>query len=144
MRYVGQGHEIRVDLPDGPLGPAQRDAILAAFERVYRELYERGGPPVPVELITWRVVSRGPTPGLQLQVPRTGASDANLAGKGVRQAYFPETGFHPTPVYDRYRLGVGASFDGPAIVEERESTLVIGPGARCRVDAEQNIVVLLY
>ena len=48
-----------------------------------------------------------------------------------------------TPVYDRYALGPGASFDGPAIVEERESTAVIGPGARCRVDEGLTIVVTM-
>ena len=44
-------------------------------------------------------------------------------------------------VYDRYRLGPGATFLGPAIVEERESTTVIGPGAAVTVDAEGNLVV---
>ena len=48
-----------------------------------------------------------------------------------------------TPVYDRYRLGPGAAFDGPAIVEERESTLIVGPGGRCRVDAQWNLIVEL-
>jgi N-methylhydantoinase A len=44
-------------------------------------------------------------------------------------------------VYDRYRLGPGATFVGPAIVEERESTTVIGPGAAVSVDSEGNLVV---
>jgi len=48
-----------------------------------------------------------------------------------------------TPVYDRYRLGPGASFEGPAIVEERESTAVIGPGGRCRVDQHLTLIVEL-
>jgi N-methylhydantoinase A len=46
-----------------------------------------------------------------------------------------------TPVYDRYALGAGAEFGGPAIVEERESTAVVGPGARCRVDDRLTLVV---
>ncbi len=44
-------------------------------------------------------------------------------------------------VYDRYRLGPGAAFAGPAIIEERESTTVIGPGAAISVDREGNLVV---
>jgi N-methylhydantoinase A len=43
-------------------------------------------------------------------------------------------------VYDRYKLAPGAAFPGPAIIEERESTLIIGPGAQCRVDANWNLV----
>jgi N-methylhydantoinase A len=46
-----------------------------------------------------------------------------------------------TAVYDRYALGPGTTFEGPAIVEERESTAIIGPGARCRVDEGRTIVV---
>jgi N-methylhydantoinase A len=47
----------------------------------------------------------------------------------------------PTKVYDRYRLAPGAGIDGPAIVEERESTLVIGPGGTAVVDERWNLVV---
>jgi N-methylhydantoinase A len=44
-------------------------------------------------------------------------------------------------VYDRYRLGPGATFTGPAIVEERESTTVIGPDAMVSIDDQGNLVV---
>ena len=48
-------------------------------------------------------------------------------------------GFAEVPVYDRYRLTPGDAFDGPAIVEERESTVVLGPNARARVDDALNL-----
>ena len=65
---------------------------------------------------------------------RVPAPDDN-ALKGRRPAYFAEAGeFIETPVYDRYRLAPGATVEGPAIVEERESTAVIGPGGHVRVD----------
>jgi N-methylhydantoinase A len=64
------------------------------------------------------------------------------AVKGRRPAWFAEAqDFVDTPVYDRYALRPGAELTGPAIVEERESTAVLGPGARCRVDAGLAIVV---
>lgn len=142
MRYVGQGHEIRVPLPAGQLDTAHMPALLSAFEAVYRELYERLGPPVPVEILNWRVVSSGPRPDLQLHVTSVTEGEARPALKGERPAYFPETrDFVSTPVYDRYRLTPGATFNGPAIVEERESTVIIGPGGRCRVDEHYNLVV---
>jgi N-methylhydantoinase A len=62
--------------------------------------------------------------------------------KGTRPVYFPEfREFRPTTVYDRYALLHGAAYDGPAIVEERESSLVIGPGGRFQVAASGNIIV---
>jgi N-methylhydantoinase A len=144
MRYVGQGHEIRVPLPSGPLDATHVPAMLAAFEAVYRELYERLGPPVPVEVLNWRVVSTGPRPDLRLQISHSEVGSVEFALKGERSAYFPETrAYVRTPVYDRYRLAPGASFVGPAIVEERESTAIIGPGARCRIDEHHNLVVIL-
>ena len=144
IRYVGQGHEIRVPVPDGVLTVEQRRTIYQDFDRVYRSLYGREGPPVGLEALTWRVVSRGPRP----PVVRTGTEDvegdAAVARKGERPAYFASPGgFVSTPVYDRYRLGPGSTMTGPAIIEERESTAVIGPGGRVRVDEGLNIVVLL-
>ena len=151
VRYVGQGHEVRVPLPDGAPGPERILALRAAFEAEYHRLYGRLGPPVPLEVITWRVVSSGPPPDLRLRVAGSAGGDLShgpgqvaQAHKGARRAYFPELGgMAEVPVYDRYRLAPGACFDGPAIVEERESTLVVGPGGRCRVDAQWNLVVAL-
>jgi N-methylhydantoinase A len=144
MRYVGQGHEVRVPLPPGPLGPAHAATIADAFAAVYQELYGRPGPPVRLEILSWRVVSSSPRPNLRLQARQADAGDAQAALKGTRPAFFPEAhGFVATPVYDRYRLGPGAAFAGPAIVEERESTAIVGPGARCRVDEQWNLVIQL-
>ena len=128
MRYVGQGHEIRVPLPAVVLDATHAPALADAFQRVYRELYERLGPPVQIEVLNWRVVSSGPSPDMRLQLPDTINRPAEGAIKRERMAYFPETnGFTLTPVYDRYLLTPSATFSGPAIVEERESTVVIGP-----------------
>jgi N-methylhydantoinase A len=61
--------------------------------------------------------------------------------KGTRKAYFPEAaGFLDTPVYDRYALRPGAAFEGPAIIEERESTTVVGPAAHITVDAALTVI----
>ena len=89
-----------------------------------------------------RVVSSGPRPDLHLSTNSRATGDAESARKGTRRAYVPELGgMTEVPVYDRYRLGPGATFTGPAIVEERESTTVIGPAAPVSVDAEGNLVV---
>jgi N-methylhydantoinase A len=72
---------------------------------------------------------------------RAGAISGPPLIKKARKAYFPEAGgYVETPVYDRYGLQPGAAFAGPAIIEERESTTIIGPGARVRVDASRGLV----
>jgi len=141
MRYVGQGHEVAVALPDGVLRGADLSRIAAAFEKTYETLYGRKGPDVPLEVINWRVVASGPRPAMNLKLPRD-AAQRTKARKGSRLAYFPEYGrYVETPVYDRYALAPGAQFDGPAIVEERESTLIMGARGRARVDERLNVMV---
>ena len=141
IRYAGQGHEISVPIPGGALSDASLPDVRAEFDRVYRTLYGREGPPVELEALAWRVVSRGPLPALAGAPPLDAAGGAEAALKGERPAYFPSLGgFAPTPVYDRRRLGAGASLAGPAVIEERESTAVIGPGGRVRVDGRLNLV----
>ena len=142
IRYVGQGHEIRVPIPDGTLTVDQRRTIYEEFDRVYQSLYGREGPPVGLEALTWRVVSRGPRPPVIRAGTDAVTGDAAAARKGERPAFFASAGgFVETPVYDRYRLGPGSTMTGPAIIEERESTAIIGPGGRVHVDEGLNIVV---
>ncbi|MEX2270017.1 MAG: hydantoinase/oxoprolinase family protein [Vicinamibacterales bacterium] len=143
LRYVGQGHEVKVTIPAGPLGPAVVPVIMSSFETVYRYLYGRVAEGVPVETVNWRVAVRGPKPAVDLRT-RAGAltNDARAALKGRRPVYFPQLGeYRPTAVYDRYQMGPGSWFSGPAIVEERESTLVIGPGATASIDEYLNLVM---
>jgi N-methylhydantoinase A len=74
--------------------------------------------------------------------PQAGGDDHPR--KNVRQAYFPELGgFVETSVFDRYRLAPGAIVEGPAVIEERESTAIIGPNSRGRVDEHWNLIVEL-
>jgi N-methylhydantoinase A len=141
MRYVGQGHEVSVALPHGILNDEHLPQITAAFEEIYRGLYGRKGPDVPLEVINWRVIASGPRPEMNLKLPRKSSAGAQ-ACKGSRCAYMPESGGSvETAVYDRYALFPGATLDGPAIVEERESTLIIGARGRARVDERLNLIV---
>ena len=132
LRYVGQGHELRVVVPPGGVG-----ALAEEFVRLYREVYGHEGPAVPVEALNWRVLSSGPRPELKLS-PR--GSPSGEPRKGEREAYFPG-GRRVVPVFDRYALEPGMQVDGPAILEERESTLVVPPGRFAEVTA--NLAVLV-
>jgi len=143
MRYVGQGHEVEARMPAGRLSAASLPAITTAFEEAYRALYHRLPQGVPIEALNWRVTVSAPPPVLAFGGGAAGGS-AGTSVKTRRRAWFAEAnGWVDTPVYDRYTLGPGTTFDGPAIVEERESTAIIGPGAHCRVDDGRTIVVEL-
>jgi N-methylhydantoinase A len=160
MRYLGQGHEVDVAIPLGRLGPDSVETIAASFEAAYRLLYSRTPQGVPLEALNWRTVVSGPAPAILGQsAPRNDGrsaegsrltADGENAGaisrppqpKTTRNAYFPEAGgYVDTPVYDRDALASGSRFTGPAIVEERESTTVIGPGAAVTVDAHRSLVL---
>ena len=143
LRFIGQGHEVSVALPDGVLTSGDLPRIAAEFERTYEALYGRKGPDVALEVINWRVVASGPRPDMNLKLPR-GSTQGGNPRKGSRLAYFPETnGYVETAIYDRYALEPGIEFNGPAIVEERESTLIIGAHGKARVDERLNVVVEL-
>src|SRR5262245_41744413 len=143
IRYVGQASELVVPLPAGPYGSDSRPRLLQAFERSYLEAFTRTPPTSQVEIINVRVSSSIDTlaGGLAMRAPSRAEAPAM---KGARPVYFPEFGdFHVTRVFDRYALAAGQSFDGPAIVEERESTLLIGPDASFEQHPTGNIVVTL-
>jgi N-methylhydantoinase A len=139
MRYAGQTHEIPVPLPPGRLGPESMAAVLAAFETAYQALYTEIQPGRTVETLNWRLTVSGPLPQLLLQTPTR--HDGPVHPKKERQVYFPAGGFRATPVYDRYTLPVGARLPGPAIIEERECTVVVAPGFIAEVDDFANVIL---
>jgi N-methylhydantoinase A/oxoprolinase/acetone carboxylase beta subunit len=143
MRLVGQIHQITVPLPTDTLTASQAPVIRQTFYHIYRELYSRAYERLPIEAVNWRLVVTGPTPAIRLaQHPIAPGASAVAAFKGHRPAYFPEAGgFVDTPVYDRYRLLAGAQVHGPAILEEHESTVVIGPADAAHTDAYLNIII---
>jgi len=144
MRYLHQGSEIHVPLPPGLLTRADLPALRRAFAEEYERLYKRLNPGVEIEVVNWRLVASGPRPQIALQPPAASGRSLAAACKGERLVYLPEfEGFVPCSVYDRYLLPVGATCPGPAIVEERECTVVVGPGAQANVDEEQNLMIRL-
>ena len=129
MRYVGQGYERKVDLPDGPIDKDYADKISQVFTESYLRNYGFTDPDAEIEAIDWCLVAT--IPGTHDALHRFDSVREADEGPivGVREAYFPElNGFAACDVVNRYRLREGDTFEGPAIVEERESTTVILPG----------------
>jgi len=143
MRYTGQGYEISVPIPEGKLGPCDLAIIEKAFWKEYRRLYGRHLENVSLEGVTWRMWAHSQLPVVTIQA---GESDEEKTDgsplKGNRNVYFPEIKASvETKIYDRYLLRSGDGFDGPAIFEEKESTVVAGPDTSLKVDAFGNLVI---
>ena len=144
MRYLHQGFEINVPVAGGRLSPDDIPHLQADFDREYGRLYKRLNPNVDVEALNWRVIVSGPRPAIRVKQADHRSSPTDATPRGERPAYFPEAaGYVNCPVYDRYQLAPGMALRGPAIIEERESTVVVGPEARVEVDAHQNVVIRL-
>jgi len=143
MRYIGQGYEVNVPLDDEHIDAhierLNAAHLTAAFERVYKRLYTRTYGHLRLEIVNLRLTARlaetvAQNSVLRFRAPDTGANAAE-AIKGERPLYFPDHGFQSAKVYDRYRLGAGAQLLGPAVIEERESTIVVGPNTHVLIDA---------
>ncbi len=144
MRHAGQGHEIVVTLPDGDLASMDVAMLRARFFETYETIYGHVHEHLDLEITTCRLSASGPVPTITLkQLPASGA-DPQDAIKGTRKAYFADAGgYVDTPRYDRTKLAAGAVFFGPAIVEDVDSTAVIGPNTRVEIDAYANLIATL-
>jgi N-methylhydantoinase A len=143
MRYLGQRYEVNVPLPGGKLGSELIDRLHDDFYAAYRQHYGREIKEVPVETVSWRLTVSGPLP--QLAVAWPGKDAANqISKKGQRPVLFAGLDAPiDCPVYERSLLAAGTTLAGPAIVEDIESTSVIPPGARLRVDDLKMLVITL-
>jgi N-methylhydantoinase A/oxoprolinase/acetone carboxylase beta subunit len=135
-RFVGQGSETPLPVPGGDFAQLAAAELRQRFDAVYAKLYGRTYPECAVEFVSFRVRASLPVKLLELpRLPSVPGATAARAQKGERPAYCPLAGgMIAHAVYDRYALAPGVRFTGPAIVEERESTVVIGAGGAARVD----------
>jgi N-methylhydantoinase A len=136
MRYIGQGSEITVVLPE----VLDEAAVKTAFEAAYQALFARTPPGAAIQFVALRLSVSAPMPGTgsRLELPRHASANAL---KGTRAVFFPDEGKTlPTRVWDRYALEPGVSIEGPAVFEENESTFIVGPNSRARLLADGSIL----
>ncbi len=148
MRYVGQGYEVEVLVPAGD--PAASFTRLGAlFSTTYAAVFGQSFADKPVEIVAWKVEIHGPVPGGDSPYRLRSDSRSDTAAlSGRRPAYFGEDGssdggFFDCAVYNRYALAAGDAIDGPALIEEAESTCVLAPGDRAVVDPQLNLIITL-
>ena len=139
MRHAGQGFEIRVTLPDGPINESYIDKVAAAFDEAYRQRNKFLDTEGVVEGVDWSLVARLPSEPMGSIKPEAAAENAV---QRVRQCWFPETnGFVETRILQRSNLTDGVSVPGPAIVEDQDCTTVVPPGDRVRVNQDGHLMI---
>ncbi len=130
LRYQGQSYELSIDVTNAS-GTDVLQQGVEAFHRRHREIYGYGAEEEPAELVNVRVRAVGEIPQLQLR----DWAPTGVAAPSVRKVFFenPDSWLE-TPVYDRETLSSGVTLDGPAIIEQYDSTTVVYPGWRADVD----------
>lgn len=139
LRYIGQTSKLTVPVPDGEIDEDMLSELGDRFNRRYENIYGHSNPDEPLEAVTWRLRAVTETPSIGTGNVVTDG-DLEAAVKGSRKAY-TDGEFVEHTVYDRYELPVGATVEGPAIVEETESTAVISPGSSFSVEANGSLLV---
>ncbi|WP_328812329.1 hydantoinase/oxoprolinase family protein [Rhodococcus sp. NBC_00297] len=145
-RYVGQGYELRVQAPDGEIDDVWVKTTAEAFHEAHGRTYSQRFDDKPVQLINVRVTGVGAVPHVRIADIEKGTTDASAAIKTTARALFwkddtakPE--WVETPVYERSLLLAGNRFDGPAIVEQFDSTTIVGMNQHATVDAVGHIII---
>jgi N-methylhydantoinase A len=143
LRFVGQGFEVVTVLPPGPYDAGSAQPIRTAFEAEYRKVFGLVPPAGEVEIINIRVAVTAAAVSDELNVPAGGAG-SSATPKARRAAWSgADDRFVEMPVFDRYALGVGARVEGPAIVEEASSTLILPRGSVATVKSSGSLIVEL-
>ncbi len=143
LRYVGQGYELKVDLPAGELTEHGMRAVWEAFHAAHAAEYGHAFPHSRIEIVNVRVSGAGRMPKLRTLAAPIGGSLAAALVRRAECVFRVDGALRPfeTAFYDRARLPGHEAFAGPAIVLQTDSTTVVPPLARAQVDAIGNIVI---
>jgi len=135
MRYLGQNYELLVPVPDEVWTTRRVEPLRARFLAQHEAVYGYAAPDEPIQVINARLVARG-RPDPPALPRRARAAGRAATARVARRPVFFETAadFVESPVYDRSRLGAGHAIDGPAVIEQFDSTTLLHPGQRAEVD----------
>lgn len=144
MHYVGQTHTVAVPLPvalEGASTGVTASIVRSAFEQAYARAFARLLPDIPVRIASLRVAAIGRRPRFDLAAlapPGIGTRDA--ADAGARRVWF-DGGWRETRIWRRLELPVDAEIQGPAILEQPDTTIVVDPGLAASVDRLGNLII---
>lgn len=142
LRYAGQEHTVKVEIPDGSLDAACVESTIRSFHETHEREYTFRLPNA-VEIVNFHLAAYGRVARHEPQkLPNTGRP-LSVAVTGVRRVDYDEHGQHEATIYDREQLEPGMEFTGPCVVEEPAATVVVPPGKRVNVDSFGNLHIHL-
>ena len=141
MRYAGQSHELTVRTQGNPFSPGDLDVLSTAFRREHERVYGYATRE-PVQIVTFRVVARAKLAVTSEPASASAGTGGASSRTGTRRVFFREAdGYVDCPVYDRAGLRPGAELEGPAIVEQMDTTTVVLPGQDLVCDSNGNLLL---
>ena len=141
LRYAHQGSEVTVEFAGRTVDAARLEATIQSFHKEHRRLFGFSLDQ-PVEIVTLRVTAYGHLDSVSMAPLSRDLGAPSEALMGRRPVYFDDAGgFVPCDIFDRARLGPGSTMDGPAILENVDSTVVIDPGWQARIDDYGNCIM---
>ncbi|MEE9276197.1 MAG: hydantoinase/oxoprolinase family protein, partial [bacterium] len=144
ISFEGQGFPITIPIPSGKLTESHFETIEKTYREHYAEVHGRAIKDVPLRVFSWRIFGIGPDPKIKIKFSNLSGRPGKTPLKETRRIYLPENkGFRKVNVYDRYMIRPGQSYKGPALLEERLTTTVIGSRSRFYADKNQNLIIEL-
>lgn len=142
LRYVGQGYELKVDFPSGPLDEAALEQVWSAFHERHQAEYGHAFEAAPIEIVTVKVRGIGEVEKLGVPPEAKKGGPAEPVGEGRCMFRVNDTlKSFDTPYFDRTELPVGKATQGPAILLQTDSTTVVPPDWKFEVDRFGNVVM---
>jgi len=141
IRYSGQVYTLNIPFPGRDIDNDLLDQIIQEFHEHHKSIYGFSVKNEPAEFVNLRVRVIGEVKKYEIKSAGHAHTTSGEALKGKRDVYFPEGGFVATPIYDRERLPPGYRIMGPAIIEQRDSTIVIPPEFIGKVDQYLNVIM---
>jgi N-methylhydantoinase A len=142
MRYAGQDDTVNVRIPYQPVSERLAPFLVSEFENRYKRLYGRTVPQAETQVVTWRLTGQTSSEIRRFSWASPHYGDSQTARK--RPIYLSTESHHSeVPVFDRYGLKPGSNLQGPLVIEEKESTLVVTVSAKVQVLPDFNILVEL-
>ena len=143
LRYPHQGYELAMDCPFEVPSEHDLEQLRLEFDRLHEQIYGVAAPGEPVEIVNLRIRAVVPVESPETLPSELGDTSPDAARIGERPVHFESLGgFAPTPIYDRELLQPGAVITGPAIIEQLDTTTVVGPGWTASCDRYGTVVMV--
>jgi N-methylhydantoinase A len=143
VKYYGQFRGLEVEWPNTQITNAAIDAGITAFHKKHQDVFGYSDANYPMEILNFGLSAIGKMPPLVLKPIEKGTRDSSAAIKGTRKVYFTEAnGYTDTTIYDGDKFLAGNIFEGPCVVEEQMTNVVVPPGYKMQVDDYGNYITI--